>query len=370
MKNLDLSQLIDDIETPVAVWDDRGIFVYLNEAFAKLFGYEVDEILGTEGFFLFDKKTADMLPQYHQKVFNEPVFFESFRARLWQGLHKDGDVISLRMRAKSQINDKGQKYRIAIVQNVIQAENMQVQKLESLGRMAGGVAHEINNLLQPGLLLSETLMEKFKEDEDSIEALKVIYESNFKAREIVRDILVFTREEETRTELLSLSQTVEQSLVFLSSIIPVEVIINTDPIERFKATLDEKNHDRVWVDKNAVTQIIANLVNNAIDAMNGRGCITLNIEKERIGLEHANMLSIKPGRYLNFQFSDDGEGMKPEILASVFEPFFTTKKVGEGTGLGLSVVYGIIRSWHGSVRVESEVGIGTTFSFYIPQETD
>lgn len=238
----------------------------------------------------------------------------------------------------------------------------QREKLRSLGELAGGIAHEINNLLHPIISLGEVVRERCapligpENDED----LAIMIESARRARDIVRKILLFARRETSMQTSLDLAGEVHRAADFVRSLLPPAVVLREEPTSvTGMATINSVE----------MTQVLTNLVINAGHAMHGRGTVTLSLAAARLAADEASALKLPPGAYFKLAVADTGSGMDDETRQRIFDPFFTTKPVGEGNGLGLSVVHGIVRGWNGTIAVESALGRGTVFTIYIPQTT-
>ncbi len=235
------------------------------------------------------------------------------------------------------------------------------EKLAALGHLAGGVAHEINNLLQPMLMFPDLVADRLPpEDAESRDDLATIMDCARKARDIVKNILRFARKEELALAPLDLVAELRTALAFVRDVIPATLTIR-------EAIDDASAHCTVLANKTQLIQIVTNLVVNAAYAMNDHGTIGVALAEQRPSPAQATALGVTPERsYLAVSVTDTGCGMDEATQAKIFEPFFTTKPVGDGTGLGLSVVYGILRSWGGAITVASKPGQGATFTLYVP----
>jgi signal transduction histidine kinase len=233
------------------------------------------------------------------------------------------------------------------------------EKLAALGQLAGGVAHEINNLLQPALLLPELIRNRLRsEDDQSRDELKTIVGSVRQAREIVRNILQFARRGEATLVPVDLAVEAHAALDLVRGILPLGITLR-----------EERRCDRALaaVDRTQLSQVLTNLVLNAAQAMNDRGVITVTLGEMQPTASEAHALEIASGaRFVTLAVADQGTGIDASIRSRVFEPFFSTKPVGQGSGLGLSVAYGILQSWNGAIGVDSVPGRGATFTLYIP----
>jgi PAS domain S-box-containing protein len=236
----------------------------------------------------------------------------------------------------------------------------QAQKMESVGRLAGGVAHDFNNMLQAILgNVSLALLENLPADSIVRESLQEIQKCALRSADLTRQLLAFARRQTIAPKVLDLNATVESLLKMLHRLIGEDIQL---------AWLAGASLWPVKVDPTQVDQILANLCVNARDAIGGVGKVTIETENAVFDEAYcADHMGFLPGEYVRLAVSDSGRGMDKETLVHIFEPFFTTKGVGEGTGLGLATVYGIVKQNHGFINVYSEPGKGTTFMIYLPR---
>ena len=235
----------------------------------------------------------------------------------------------------------------------------QAQKMESVGRLAGGVAHDFNNMLGVILGHAEMMFMGMKPGNAHYEDLQEIFKAARRSAELTRQLLAFARKQAAAPKVLDLNETVEGMLNMLRRLIGEDIDLIWQP---------DTQLGQVIVDPAQVDQILANLCVNCRDAISGTGKIT--IKTEDVVLDHnycASHAGSRPGPYAMLSVSDNGCGMDKETQSHLFEPFFTTKKVGEGTGLGLATVYGIVKQNEGYIQVSSELEEGTTFSIYLPR---
>jgi diguanylate cyclase (GGDEF)-like protein len=230
----------------------------------------------------------------------------------------------------------------------------QRQKMETLGRTMGGMAHEINNMLQPVTLIAADIIDSESVVGEIKEQLEIVLDCSRKARQIIGDMLAFSRPSVSTTEVHDPVALLHDSLPMFRKALPPNIVVLT----RIAGTAP-----RVKINRTTFAQILMNLVTNAAAAMNGNGELVIVLEEELRGATDAKQ---QPHRFVRLQVIDTGCGMDRATLERVYEPFFTTKPVGQGTGLGLSVVYGLVREMSATITIESEPGCGTTVTILIP----
>ncbi len=221
----------------------------------------------------------------------------------------------------------------------------QLQKMEAVGRLAGGIAHDLNNTLMPILGLSKLAMQEMSPLDPHHEAMELIHRSGKRARDLVNQILTFSRKEEIAREAVSFAALVKESLPLLRIGIPATVAIQT----KFEG------NPEVWANRGQLDQVLSNLVTNAAQAIG-----------DRRGFIRIEVSTVDDGKTARLAVIDDGPGIDAAAQQRLFEPFFTTKKIGEGTGLGLSVAHGIVTSHGGRIEVASRPGEGATFQVFLP----
>ena len=240
----------------------------------------------------------------------------------------------------------------------LQALLLQSQKMESIGRLAGGVAHDFNNLLGVILIHADLAMQRFEPTHPVQAGLRAISHAAERSSELTRQLLAFARKQTAVPKVLDLNETVQQSFDMLRRLIGEDKVLAWHPGTGLGS---------VRIDPSQVIQVITNLCLNARDAIAGVGHITIETADATVDeATCATHLGTVPGEYVRLSVSDDGCGMDREIMDRLFEPFFTTKEVGQGTGLGLATVYGIVRQNGGFITVDSEPGKGTTFNVFLP----
>ena len=241
---------------------------------------------------------------------------------------------------------------------LIEKQLHHAQKMESLGILAGGIAHDFNNLLTVMIGYSELAIEDIENGQPEAQSIKEIHKAGVQAKDLVTQILAFSRKMDPVLESVDLNQIIRETKKMLARTLPRMIAISY--------YLDE-NLPRVNADTGSIVQMLMNLFSNAHDAMPDGGRITVETRTVSFSPEYASgHTGLKPGNYVCLSIEDTGTGMDQETQEHIFDPFFTRKEVGKGTGLGLSTVYGIIKSHDGHIICTSKQGHGTTFKIYLP----
>lgn len=245
---------------------------------------------------------------------------------------------------------------------LIEAQLQQAQKMESIGRLAGGVAHDFNNMLGVILGYAEMALEQVDQGQPLYKGLVEIRKAAERSSNITKQLLAFARKQTITPRVINLNDTVVGMLNMLKRLIGEDIHVEWIP------------GDSVWpvkIDPSQIDQILANLCVNARDAISGVGHVTIETENVVLDEDYCNdHHGFFPGEYVKLSVSDNGCGMDRITLSQVFEPFFTTKEVGVGTGLGLSMVYGIVKQNKGFINIHSEQAVGTTFTIYLSKHAE
>ncbi len=234
----------------------------------------------------------------------------------------------------------------------------QAQKMEAIGNLAGGIAHDFNNILFPIIGISEMLLEDFPAGSIPYDNAKEIYKAGIRGSELVKQILAFSRQSEHKMIPVRIQQVLQEVYKLIRPTIPsnIEIFQHIQTNCRF-----------VLADPVQIHQIAMNLITNAFHAMEGKGGeIHVHLKETAVEQNHLSVDMLAPGHYALLSVSDTGCGIDPAIIDKIFNPYFTTKGHGKGTGLGLAVVYGIVKDHNGDIRVDSAVEKGTTFNIYLP----
>lgn len=345
---------------------DTRRFRYANPAVCRFLGYSERELRAMT--------LADLHPE--ASLPNVLAHFETQvrgTATLAQDipcLRKDGTVVFADVNA-APITIDGRPCMVGFFRDVtdrklaarenerLQAQLMQAQKMESVGRLAGGVAHDYNNMIGVVLGYSELAMARLGPDDPLREDLSAIHGAALRSRDMTRQLLAFARQQVIAPQILDLNATVEGMLKILRKLIGEDIDLVWHP---------GRGLWPVSMDPSQLDQILANLCVNARDAIADVGTITIETSTVNVTPDYCSeRLEVTPGDFVLLTVSDDGCGMERTTLEHIFEPFFTTKDVGKGTGLGLPTVYGVVRQNGGFVTVYSEPGQGTTFRIHLPR---
>ncbi len=255
--------------------------------------------------------------------------------------------------------EQGERRRVEEERNRLEIQLAQAQKLEAVGRLAGGVAHDFNNTLQAIMGYADLALQSLPDGTPLRHDLRAISEAARRSADLTRQLLAFARKQAINPKVVDLNVAVNNMLKMLERLIGEDIGLAWRPGSHLW---------RVRIDPSQLDQVLANLTVNARDAISGVGRVTIETENRVITeSELSDQDELLPGDYVRLTVSDNGHGMDRETLDHVFEPFFTTKGVGEGTGLGLATVYGIVKQNDGYIQVHSEPGRGTTFRIFFPR---
>jgi PAS domain S-box-containing protein len=258
-----------------------------------------------------------------------------------------------------------QKGQFAILFNDIterkkmEAQLIQAQKMEAIGTLAGGIAHDFNNILGAIIGYAGMALEELPAESPAGECIDEIFRASDRAKNLVAQILAFSRRDATARKPLMIAPVIKEIIKLLRAMLPSTIFIRQNI----------QVHDAfILADATQVHQVLLNLCTNAAHAMSEKGgTLTIGLKQMAISEEHPSLREhLNAGDYLELQVADDGHGINEKIQSQIFDPFFTTKKTGEGTGMGLAVVHGIVKSYGGHICLESTVGKGTVFFIYLP----
>jgi two-component system cell cycle sensor histidine kinase/response regulator CckA len=353
--------LIDNIQDGVFIIQD-GKMQFANEAFARIGGYTVEEIIGKEYRELVAPEDLELVTKrYQRRQAGEDVPREyEFRA-----LHKDGRTRILVNMNVGLITYRGRVASMGTLKDItekkkLESQLLRAQRMESVGTLASGIAHDINNVLTPIMLSQELLQEKLT-DEESQRLLNTIGRSTQRGASLMKQVMSFSKGIEGERNYLQVAQILSEIREMAKETFPRSIEIRTNL---------PKNLWTISGDATQLHQVIMNLCVNARDAMPDGGILHISAENLLIDEDYSHInTEAKIGPYIVITVSDTGIGIPPEILDRIFEPFFTTKEHSKGTGLGLSTSLGIVKSHGGFIKVYSEVRNGTAFKVYLPAIT-
>ncbi|AFZ15118.1 PAS/PAC sensor hybrid histidine kinase [Crinalium epipsammum PCC 9333] len=350
--------LLDIATDAIFVQDLSNNIVFWNKGAERLYGWEAEEAIG--------KNVLELLYKEISPEIQEPLENLTYTGE-WLGelnqVTKDGKNLIVTSRWTKVLDSNGQLKSILVVNTDItekkqlESQFLRAQRMESLGVLAGGIAHDLNNVLTP-VLMAVQLLETKLHDEQSQQWLQILENNVNRGADLIKQVLSFTKGISGERTTLQVSHLIQEIKQLASETFPKSICVNTNINRDLKTVLG---------DATQLHQVLLNLVVNARDAMPQGGI--LKIEANNIYIdEHYARINIdsKIGEYILISVSDTGIGIDRNILERIFEPFFTTKELGKGTGLGLSTVVGIVKSHGGFINVYSEVGKGTEFRVYLP----
>ena len=338
-----------------------GSLLMVNQALCRMLGYEESELLG--------KNTAEIThPDDHAR---ELELFHAMQRQQRNSyeiekryLHRDHSVVWVHVISSLVSSHAGlPQYRISVIQDTTERKRVedqlkQAQKMEAIGRLAGGVAHDFNTLLNVMLGYSDLLLTELPEGDERREHVLQIKSSGEAGAMLTRQLLAFSRKQPTSEEVLDLREATSKMTPMLGRLLRDDIVLSVKCCEEVCT---------VKVDPSHVQQLVLNLAANAADAMPDGGRLDIDVSTVEVDESFVRQHPLlKPGSYARLSISDTGTGMDPTTVAHIFEPFFTTKESGKGTGLGLATVYGIVKRNGGDIWVYSEVGAGTVFKVLLP----
>jgi len=347
----------------VVTADGNGDIVSWNQGAQTIFGYAPEEVLGTP--------LARLVPERYRDVDQGGLerFKSTGQTRMigrsveLHGLSKDGGEFPIELSLATWETRQG-SFLTGIIRDITERKQLeeqfrQAQKMESVGRLAGGVAHDFNNLLTVISGHADLLRARLGPEDPLRRRIGLIQEAAAHAADLTKQLLAFSRKQVLAPKILDLNAVVAGIEPMLQRLIGEDLDLVTAPA---------RGLGRVKADPAQITQIILNLAVNARDAMPQGGRLTIETDNVKLDETHAHRhADTRPGPYVMLAVSDTGVGMDEETRSRIFEPFFTTKGPGKGTGLGLATVYGIVKQSNGNIGVYSEPGRGTTFKIYLPR---
>lgn len=351
--------------------DQDGNFLEVNDTWLRIMGYERVEVIG-KNFSIFlhpDWKEHFQVNFPRFKAVGEVLGVE------FEMVKKDGSLILVSFHGKISHDEKDQfKQTHCIFRDITQESKLleektkletqllQAHKMEAIGTLSGGIAHDFNNILSPLLGYAEMMKEDLPNHSELHDSVDEILKASLRAKDLVKQILTFSRQNEHKIKAISLQKIIDEALGLLKSSIPATIEIKTNINPKCNMVL---------ADPTQIHQVIMNLSTNAYHAMqNSGGQLTISLKQRNIGSNDLKEHDIAIGSYAILTISDTGAGIRKEVIEKVFDPYFTTKGIGKGTGLGLSVVQGIVKQCKGAIDIYSEVGKGTNVRVFFPTMGD
>jgi PAS domain S-box-containing protein len=336
--------------------------VYTNAALVKTFGYDhADEIVGQPVTRLYAPEDRERVESWHRDILAGKPVQANYEGI---GLRKDGTTFDISL-WPALIDYQGQPAVLNFVidvsqEKVLRAKLLQSQKMEAMGTLAGGIAHDFNNILGVMRGYTEMTLSGVAGDSDLERKLNQVLKAGQRAKDLVSQILAFSRPGKQERKDVRISSVINEALKMLRATLPATIEIRQDIATQ---------EGRVLADPTEIHQVLINLGANAAHAMREKGgVLTVSLASVSIdAMAAAKTDQLSPGPYVTFTVRDTGQGMDREVMKRIYDPFFTTKKPGEGTGMGLAVVHGIIKAHGGAIHVDSQPGKGSAVHVYLPR---
>jgi PAS domain S-box-containing protein len=340
--------------------DERCVFA--NAALARMLGYDrPDELVQRS---IWEHTAPHELPCFraafeaHLRGDPAPLHYE------YQAVKKDGTLIWVE-RLASLIILHGEPVILEAYLDITERTRLETQlrqahKIQAIGTLAGGIAHDFNNILGAILGYTELAMQKVARDKVLGGYLQEVLTAGHRAKDLVQQILAFSRQTELKRTPIQFHLLIKEALELLRAVLPSTIALQS---------VIDPSSGSILADPTQIYQVVLNLCTNAAHAMRDTGgALEILLEPVDVPADYTSVAAaLRAGPYVRLTVRDTGHGMAPETMERIFEPFFTTKEVGQGTGMGLAVVHGIITSYGGAITVESTPGQGTTFAVYLPR---
>ncbi len=354
--------LVENLEQSVFLKDRELCFVAANKRFCQSVGRSEAEIVGRTDYDVYPRRLAEKYRRDDFRVLENGRRIETEEQTLIAGNPRTVRIVKTPVK-----DDQGEIVGVLCIfwdvtdQRSLEAQLRQAQKMEAVGQLAGGVAHDFNNLLTVILGNLSLVLSRWPPTPEAPDMLQAARKAGLRAAELTRQLLGFSRRTVLRPQALNLNTCVDETAQMLRRTIDPRITLETKT---------SPNLGTVLVDPGQMNQVLMNLCINARDAMPDGGRLTLETVNVVLDEDHARLtVDAQPGEYVRLRVRDTGHGIPADIRPRIFDPFFTTKELGKGTGLGLAMVFGIIKQHKGWIECHSEVGRGTRFDIYLPQST-
>ena len=357
-----LQSVLGSVEDTIVTINDQGIIQLVNKAVEKTFGYTVEELIG--------KPLQILMPEQYQSESEQSIrhllrtgdskligTLREFSAR-----RRDGTIFPIELHV-TQFKSHETRQFTGVIRDITERKRLEnafqhSQKMEAVGRLAGGVAHDFNNLLTVINGYGNLLLTDLSPNSPQREFMTTILDAGERAGRLTQQLLAFSRKAIVEPKLINLNDIVDRTMKMLRRLVEENITV------RF---LPDPSNPHIKAAQGQLEQILMNMVVNSRDAMPDGGALAIETKTVQIDSEQpVAQTDLKPGEYVQLSIADTGHGMSEDIKARIFEPFFTTKGVGKGTGLGLSVVHGVVKQCGGAIIVDSRIGAGTTFKLLFP----
>ena len=362
--------LIEHSSDAIALIDEAGAVLYANPATATMLGLSIEEIVGSNVFrWVHHDDVATFKANFAKGLAQPGVPVQNtFRLRYKNGAWRHIESVGVNRFDDPGIRgmiinyrDVTESHRAEEAMRALEDQLRQAQKMEAIGRLAGGVAHDFNNVLTAILGSADLLSMRLERDDPRWAEADAIKRAADRGASLTKRLLALSRPQRVATTIIDL----------VSVVGSLEPMLRRLVLEKIAIAVTA-SHVRIHVraDDTALSQILLNLVINARDAMPDGGTATIELSIVCLQEHIASRLGIPPSQYAGISVRDTGQGIPPELQRHLFEPFFTTKAPDHGSGLGLSIVYGIVKGLGGAIEVQSELGRGATFTIYLPLALD
>jgi PAS domain S-box-containing protein len=364
------NSLIQSASDGIIVCEEDGLITLWNSGAEKIFGYKSTQIIGQPLSILIPPKYSNLHSGGFNKLISDGIAKYQGQTLEVEGLRKDGSIFPLelsisfwqtqdKIHVTAIMRDSSARKKAEAGKAKLEEQLRRAQKLETIGTLAGGIAHDFNNILAPIMGYTEIALMSLNRADPIYEDLEHVLKGTNRAKDLVEQILLFSKQSEKERQPLALPSLVKEALKLLRPSIPASVEIQ----QRI-----DTNCGKIMADATQIHQVIVNLCSNAWQAMSTNGgTLSIELSQRKVNPATAKLHhALREREYACLSVIDTGDGMEEYTLSRIFEPFFTTKDVDKGTGLGLSVVHGIVHSHKGEILVYSERGKGTSFHVYLP----